>query len=139
MTFAPSMRQSPPNIALPDIVRMPACSHRCSAFFVLATPSHHREEAGAWYPAGEDWTRLAGHRTDKRPRTSGVTVKKPSCGKKGLGLQWETYPVTSLYFSYQFYRRCPTLIPKLKAFWRIAPAVPFISFEILTTGVFFFE
>jgi hypothetical protein len=36
------------------------------------------------------------------------------------------------------YRRWPTLIPRLNAFWRIAPGVRFISFEILTTAVLFF-
>jgi hypothetical protein len=30
-------------------------------------------------------------------------------------------------------------IPKLNAFWRIAPGVRFIAFEILTTGVLLFE
>src|ERR1700730_1021624 len=30
-------------------------------------------------------------------------------------------------------------IPKLNAFWRVAPAVLFIAFEILATGVLLFE
>jgi hypothetical protein len=37
------------------------------------------------------------------------------------------------------YRRWPMAIPKLNAFWRIAPAVLFIAFEILATGVLLFE
>jgi hypothetical protein len=37
------------------------------------------------------------------------------------------------------YRRWPMAIPKLNAFWRIAPGVRFIAFEILTTGVLLFE
>ena len=31
------------------------------------------------------------------------------------------------------------LIPKLNAFWRMAPGVRFIDFEILATAVLFFE
>ena len=30
-------------------------------------------------------------------------------------------------------------IPMLKAFWRMAPGVRFIDFEIVATGVLFFE
>jgi hypothetical protein len=37
------------------------------------------------------------------------------------------------------YRRWPMAIPKLNAFWRTAPSVLFIAFEILTTGVLLFE
>jgi hypothetical protein len=37
------------------------------------------------------------------------------------------------------YRRWPMASPKLNAFWRIAPAVLFIAFEILATGVLLFE
>ena len=42
-------------------------------------------------------------------------------------------------FAQTSYRRWPTLIPKLNAFWRIAPAVRFIAFEIFTKGVLLFE
>jgi hypothetical protein len=37
------------------------------------------------------------------------------------------------------YRRWPMASPRLNAFWRIAPGVRFIAFEILTTGVLLFE
>ena len=36
-------------------------------------------------------------------------------------------------------RRWPIGSPKLKAFWRMAPGVRLIDFEIVATEVFFFE
>src|ERR1700736_6469204 len=37
------------------------------------------------------------------------------------------------------YRRCPRLMPSLRAFCRNEPSVLFVSFIILATGVFAFE
>ena len=50
-----------------------------------------------------------------------------------------TLGVERLIASCVSYRRWPMASPKLNAFWRIAPGVRFIAFEILTTDVLLFE